>query len=274
MAPQKGLISTSNEVPSEPISIQEIIDSINKLDTKLLEIAEKAKELKVDNLKDSRMLFIRYIAELNSITIFQLSFQAESSNKLEDKNWIKQRVPHLSQRIDAISDIEGYSNNRNKNISKHIRECFFLGYFNEFETRIRSFVRTIGNIVNVNSTKNRNKLDGDEPFYLIYRGLYESYLNYDKSEYEVLKIFSAIRNTVHNSGFYFSKNSEGKAFNYKNESYLFRHGEPVSFLDFNLMETIQMDLLCLFLKTINDERIKRIKLIEDPISSVKFTGIE
>ena len=274
MTPQKDQISTTQEVHSEQLSIQEIINSINRLDIKLLDIADKAKELKLDSLKDSRMLFIRYITELNSVTTFQLSFQAESSSKLEDKNWIKERLPHLSQRIEAISDIKTYSNNRNKNISKHIRECFFLGYFNEFETRIRSLVRKIGYVENVYSTKNRNILNGNESFYLIYRGLYESYLHFDKSDYEVLKIFSAIRNTVHNSGFYFPIDRKNKTFLYKNKAYHFHHGDPVSFLNFNLMETIQMDLLSLFSKTINDERIKSIKVIEDPISNVKFVGTE
>lgn len=274
MTPQNDQISTSNEVSTEPLSAQGIIDAIIKLDNKLIELNDGVKEFKWDKFKDSRMLFIRFLAELNSITIFQLSFQAESLNKLEDKNWIKQRLPHLAQRIDKIPDINKYSRNSNKNILKHVRDCFFLEYFSEFETRLRSIVRNIETVLNVYSTKNKNKLNGNESFYLIYRGLYESFLRYNKTEYEVLKIFSAIRNTIHNSGFYFHEKGKDKTVNYKNRTYHFRNGYPVSFLNFDLMQIILMDLLSLFSKTINDKSIKDIKLIEDPISNVRFIGLE
>ena len=223
MTPQDNQISSSNEMMPESFTIQDRINIIAELDKKLLEIAEQIKDKKWNNTKDSRILFIRYISELNTNTIFQLSFQAESHDKLADKNWLIERLPHLTEQINNISNIQKYSNNRNNNILMQIWDCFLLNYFYEFETRLRSIVRNIGIIRNLYKIKSKQNLYGNESFYLIYRGLYEYYLRFNKKDYEVLKIFSAIRNTIHNSGFCFPSDKKDKIFNYRNKTYNFKY---------------------------------------------------
>jgi hypothetical protein len=270
MTPKEELITTSEVMPSESKSIQNRIDLIIELDKKLIEINSRIKDNKWDSLKDSRVLFIRYLSELNSDTILQMSFQAETHGKTSDKTWLKDRLPHLSEQVEKITDIKKYAENRDNNILSHTWDCFILSYFIEFETRLRSIVRNIGKIENVYATKSKKKLNGNEAFHLIYRGIYESFLRIRKTDYEVLKVFSAIRNTIHNSGFYFSASNEDATFHYRDKSYHFKNGYPVNFLTAEFIKTLLLDLLELFSKTISNKKISNIDFIKDPISEVKF----
>lgn len=274
MTPENNRVSTSNVMPSESQSIQDRINIIIELDKKIIEIDKEIKDKGWDSLKDSRMLFIRYISELNSNTILQMSFQAESHEKPADKEWLKARMQHLSEQIDSITNIRQFSVNMNNHILRNTWDWFIFSYFFEFESRIRSIVRNIGTVQNVQKTKSKKPLNGNESFYLIYRGLYESFLKLDKSQYEVLKLFSAIRNTIHNSGFYFSPTKDDKIYNYRGKSYHFKHGSPINFLTSEFIKNIMMDLLMLFSKTIVNKRISTINFIKDPVSNVKFNRAE
>jgi hypothetical protein len=270
MTTQKGQISTSKEIEVKYNSIQSKIDIIIELDKKLIEILESIKDKKWDSLKDSRMLFIRYVAELNSNTIFKMSFQAESEGYITDKEWVKARLPHLLKQIDNLSDFNIYAENRQNNILQDTWDYFIISYFFEFETRLRSIVRNIGTIENLKSTKRKKELTGNEAFHWIYRGLYESYLCLRKSDYEVLKFFTAIRNTIHNSGIYFSSFNKEESYTYRNTTYHFKHGDPINFVSQEFVRTLLLDFLELFSKTINNSKIRDIEFIRDPIGDVKF----
>ncbi|MFW5983258.1 MAG: hypothetical protein ACOCQ4_02065 [bacterium] len=240
------------------------------MDKKLLNILNEFKDEKWDSVKDSRILFFKYITELNSNTILQFAFQAESYHLTKNKDWLKKILPHLANNIDKISNMDNYSSNRNNNISSQIWDTFILNYFNEFETRLRSIVRNLGNVRNLEKTKRKSSLNGNEGFYLVYRGLFEHHLNFNKTDYEVLKIFAAIRNTIHNSGIYFTPNKKNYSFNYRGEIYHFIYGKPVNFITSNFVKNMLFDLLDLWRELIKDKRIGNIGLIKDPIAEVKF----
>ena len=270
MEDRSGIVDSTNKIKSYPISIQDRINQILTLDEILVEILAELKTQGIDQLIDTRSLFVRFLSELNTITVFQLSFHAESYEKLSKKDWLKQRLPAQSLKIDGIKDFNEYMMRRSKNSLKQIWDCFFLTFFREFETRIRNIVRQVECINNLQATKSKKKLIGHESFYYIYRGLYESYLRMEKSQYEVLKIFTAIRNTVHNSGIYYSTNKKNMVSNYSGRTYRFRHGYPVSFLNEELRISILTDLTKLFLATIKHQRIKKILVIKDPFSEIEF----
>ncbi len=111
------IVTTSNVIRKEAFTIKDRIELIVDLDTKLLVILREMKDNNWDSLKDSRMLFFRNIIELNSNTILQFAFQAEAHELTKDKNWLKERLPHLTEEIDKVSDMDNYSSNRNNNIS-------------------------------------------------------------------------------------------------------------------------------------------------------------
>lgn len=263
-------VTTSNVMRSEAFTIQDRISLIVELDRKLIEILNEIRVNNWDSLKDSRMLFFRYVNELNANTIFQFAFQAESYQLLNNTGWLKEKLPHLSENIDGVSNIDNYSLKRNYNISSQIWNAFILNYFYEFETRLRSIVRNLKTVRNVEKTKRISYLNGNEGFYLIYRGLFEDYLSFNSKDYEVLKIFSAIRNTIHNSGIYFSLNQEPSYFNYRGKTYNFVYGKPINFMTREFVKNMLWDLLELWEKLLKCNRISNIELIKDPISNVKF----
>nr|WP_321453089.1 hypothetical protein [uncultured Carboxylicivirga sp.] len=262
-------VKTSNSMKKEVYTIQNRIDLIIELDNKILSILKSIKDKKWDSIKDSRMLFIRYISEMNSNTIFQLSFQAESHSKLTDKDWIKSRLPHLTKQIDGLGDINTYSENRHNNISSHLFDNLIINYFSEFETRIRSIVRNLQDVKHLQK-KDGSFLIGNEPFTWIYRGLLESYLEFEEKDYEVIKMFSAIRNTIHNSGIFFSPDNKNKVIEYKGVTYEFEYGKPVNFLTAEFKKDILIDLLEVFSKVISHEKIINVEYIKDPLADVTF----
>ena len=265
---QNNNIITSNELKSELYKIQDFIDLINELNIKLFRIKESVKEYNWNSKEDSRMLFIIFIGELNVNTILQLSILYDSIKNLEDIDWYKRKLPMYTETFNNLLNIEDFFKNRINSIFDQINDNFFLSYFFEFETRIRSVVRNIGNIKH---PTNERALNGNENFNLIFKGLIENYLNLDKEEYDVLKIYSVIRNTIHNSGIYFSpKNEDSPPIKYKNNTYNFLNGKPVNFLNLELKKIILLDLLELFSKILNNQEIKVIELIKDPIADIKF----
>ncbi len=123
----------------------------------------------------------------------------------------------------------------------------------------------------MNKTKSELSLNGNEGFYFIYRGLFEDFLNFDKIDYEVLEIFAAIRNTIHNSGIYFSPHDEkSPSFNYRKKTYTFIYGKPVNFITIDFIKNMLFDLLDLWEKLLKNNIISNIGFIKDPIADVKF----
>jgi hypothetical protein len=265
---------TVNEIKSETVTIQDMIHSILELDKQVINIQTEIKVDKLDQNKDSRMLFLKNINDININTIIQFSFQAESQNKLSDKDWLKERLPHLVSSIDNYDDISKYAFNKNRHIFNQILDNLILNYFFEFETKVRSIVRSIENLENpYYNPKNKRKnqyLNGSESFGAISKGLFENYLEFNKEDYEVVGIFSAIRNTIHNSGFYFSQYLKNSDYTFRKINYVFAHGKPVSFFTMEMKFNLLKDLLTLFKKIINHEKIKKIEQVKDPVSEVKF----
>jgi len=265
---------TVNEIKSETVTIKDMINSILELDKQVVGIQTKIKSDKLDQNKDSRMLFLKNINDININTIIQYSFQAESQDRLSNKDWLKERLPHLANSIDNYGDISKYAFNKNRHIFNQILDNLVLNYFFEFETKVRSIVRSIENIknpyYNPKNKKTKEYLNGGESFNAISKGLFENYLEFNKEDYEVVGIFSAIRNTIHNSGFYFSQYLQNSEYAYRKIKYVFEHEKPVSFLTMEMKFNLLKDLITLFMKIINHEKIKKIDLIKDPVSEVKF----
>jgi len=263
-------ITTSNSIIKETVTINHIINLIIELDKKLISISKGIKSSDIDKLNDSRILFIKFISELNSNTILQFAFQAECYGKTKNKDWLIKRLPQYKDQIAKITDINMYSLNRNNNIITRIWDSFVLNYFYEFETLLRNIVRNLKKVKNLRKTKRQSYLTGNEPFYWIYRGLFENYLSFKKEDYEVLKIFSAIRNTIHNSGFYFPNSNTLKSFRYRGKTYNFKYGNPVNFITKEFSTNMLYDLLVLFNKILMDSKIKNTYLIQDPKALVAF----
>jgi len=253
----------------ESYTIQDRIDVIVELDEKLLSINDSIIGKGWDSLTDSRMLFVKFISEMNSNTIFQLSFQAESHEKLKEKEWLKARLPHFSEKIDSLENLDSYSANRHNNISARVFDTLILDFFNEFETRLRSIVRNLENVKHPKK-KDGSFLQGNEPFYFICKGLFDDYLGLKEEDYEVINVFSTIRNTIHNTGIYFAINQKDKSLDYKGKVYTFEYGKPVNFLNSDFKKDILMELLELFSKVVLSKKINDIKLIKDPLANVVF----
>jgi hypothetical protein len=265
---------TINEITSESVTVQDMINSIIELDKRVINILKEVKEDKLNQNEDSRILFLKNISDINVNTILQYSFQVESQNKLSDKEWLKKRLPHLSSSIDSHTDISKYAFNKNRHIFNQILDNLILNYFFEFETKVRSIVRSIKSIknpyYNPKKKKSNQYLNGGETFGAISKGLFENHLKLNKEDYDVIGIYSAIRNTIHNSGFYFSQSLKKSNYTYRKINYVFEHGKPVSFFTMEMKFNLMKDLLTLFKKIINHDEIKKIEQVNDPVAEVKF----
>ena len=264
-----SLIKTDDTIKVSKVNIQSRIDTIIELDIRVINILDKVKKYNYGEY-DSRYLMLRYLNELHLSTIFMMSFQAECADLFKNKERFKSKLPHLKKNIDAARDFDKISFERFRYIAGDMKNFFWISYFTEFESRLRNIVRAIGTVPNVAKTKRIGFLTGSEPFDLIYRGLYEKYLNFKKKDYEALKMFSSIRNTIHNTGFYFNIRKEDLVFNYRDKTYHFVYGKPVNFLSDDFIKQLILDLLSIIERTLEHHKISSIKLIEDYTSKVKF----
>jgi len=114
-------------------------------------------------------------------------------------------------------------------------------------------------------------LNGNESFYFVKQGFFINYLNFKEKDIEVLQLYSPIRNTIHNTGFFFSTKDQNLAVKSKDSTYNFIHEEPIDFLDFKFIELLLSELVSLIEKIFISKPIAAIGEIQDPVSRVTFS---
>lgn len=192
---------------------------------------------------------------------------------LKDKDWLKNRFPPMGKKIENI-DIDRFATIQFNDLANTLKAQYLLDFHREMETKLRKLVRFIGKIPNVHSTRKKNDLKGNENYNLIIQGLIIKYLAIKKKDYQVLNLLSLIRNTLHNSGVYFSPNSKDKFITYRGITYHFKTNRPINFLSDELFEYIMIDLVKLIEILLTNVRISKHSNIVDPIKNIKFKSTE
>jgi len=262
---------TPETIPTKETTIQTWIDRINKIDQILLENYLTIKKIGWNEDTDLRMNLLKNLSEINLQTVLRFAYDAESFEKLKDINWLIERFPHHKDTFKKIPDYSAFYINR-RNISLNMtKNDFLFKYFFEIEAKLRLTVKNIPNAILKEGNKKKKKfLKGTEPFHEIYVGLLKTHLNLPLKDYEVLSLSSTIRNTIHNSGFYYSTKGNNRIIRFRNKDYSFVHSKPINFLSDELIEQIILDLISLIIKILNHDKIKEIESMEDPISRITF----
>lgn len=257
------MFDTSKVITQKRISINSILSIIQEIHKKLEQVIKDIEKYKWKNT-DSRSLLLAGIWQNNILTMYSFSLFAESKNASYPKEWYNKNISlnsdkdNFKNRIDYIDYI--YFNK--------IQDDYLLEFFYLFEPIIRTFVKKILIIPNLNP-KNKKQiptLTGIEKFYWIRKGFFEEYLKFSPKETEVLVLIQNIRNSIHNAGF-FSEVSKTVSFN--GNSYTFTKDAPINFITWDLIKDIAISLIALIEKTLNDKKINSISEIEDPISEIK-----
>jgi hypothetical protein len=260
---------TPETIPAKETTIQTWIDRINKIDVDLLDKYVAIKKFGWNEDVDLRMNLLKNLSEINLQTVLRFAYEAESYEKLKDVNWITERIPHHKDTFKKIPDYEKFYQNR-RNISLNMtKNDFLLKYFFQIESKFRLIVRNIPTPIPKGTFKKRKGyLKGTEPFYEIYYGLLNTYLKLPLKDYEVLTMISTIRNTIHNSGFYYNIKGKNKTIIYRNKTYSFTHSKPINFLSDELIEQIISDLMSLLVRVLIHDKIKKIKSMQDSINKI------
>jgi len=152
-----------------------------------------------------------------------------------------------------------------------IKNDFLLSYFSEIESKFRLIVKRIKTIKFESNRKSIKYLQGTEPFTEIYKSFLNSYLKIPKRDYQVIKMINILRNTIHNSGYYYNIKGKNISVSYRGNSYLFKQGKPVNFVSDEIIEQIILDLNTLLLRVLTHKKIIQYKFLEDPVRKIRFT---
>lgn len=107
---------------------------------------------------------------------------------------------------------------------------------------------------------------GTAEFQSIYRCLLQSHLSVTPSNaIDLLELWREVRNVVHNNGVYFKRrDTSDTTIVYKGQTYTFRYGQKIEFIDWKMLLRMVFDLRELLLQVVNDEKIKGVAgLISD-----------
>lgn len=267
------IISTSNTIPTKETNIQSFIDRVNRIDLDLMDKYKTIRDYGWNERNDLRMNLFNNLNELNLQIVLRFSYEAECIEKLYDKNWIIKRIPQHQETFNKLPDYPKFCSNRINISLNMIKNDFLLKYFFEMESKLRLIVKSIKNIKRKNNKKKICFLKGTEPFNEIYTSFFELYLNLPKKNYEVLRMASILRNTIHNSGFYYHPKEKNTTVQYGGKSYSFIHGKPISFVSDDMLEKIILDLNMLLFKILKHPKIQQFKLMDDPVCKIKFLKI-
>ena len=227
------------KVNQESLSISDLITVITKNDLRVISVYNRFYK-DFDKYKDSRSLLLINLHELNLNTLLMYCNYAENYNNIHDKSWWIKRIPHQKEVVDKADNFEKFADDRDYNALNHIKDNYVLNIYFEFENKIRNIVREIGCVPNIYNKKKANQpyLIGDEQWQFIYKGFFDIYLSLKKDSIEVIELYSAIRNTIHNGGFYYYSKGTGMQINFMNKAYTFENLKPINFLTIDMINDI------------------------------------
>jgi len=196
----------------------------------------------------------------------------ENSNNIHNKDWWIENIPHQTENVEKAENFEEFVNDRENSIFNHIKDNYILNVYFEFEIKIRNIVRQLGDVPNLNkkNIKNQPYLIGNEPWFYIYKGLFYTYLSLRKENIEVIELYTAVRNLVHNGGFYYHTRIPKLQLDFMNQTYTFENSKPINFLALSQIQNIYNMLLELIDLVYSNPKINSVNLIKDPIADVKF----
>ena len=137
---------------------------------------------------------------------------------------------------------------------RFLRFYYFINIFSSFENCLRVIMR---NELHDEYYKNPDIVN------FIKNHLKET----DKNN--VLQFSKTIRNCIHNNGFYFpdKKTKENIVIFYRHKEYQFKLGEPIYFLDWEMVFSITEDIIMFFNQILKSEYIPKNQIIKDPVSN-------
>lgn len=260
----------NDTIKYEIVNINDSLNIITQNDLRLISVYNKYYR-NLDKYIDSRSLLLINLHELNLNTIILYCNYAENYNNVHSKDWWINKIPHQREIVETSEDFEKFASDRDYNVLNSIKDDYLLNIFFEFENKIRNIVRQLGSIPNLNErTKSKSpNLIGDEAWYYIWKGFFNSYLSLPNETTEVLELYTALRNTIHNGGFYFNSKVSTDQINFMNQPFIFENLKPI-YLTLKLRQDLYFNLIDLIDLAFGHQKLTSIDLIKDPITDVKF----
>ena len=264
-------MSTSRDtINREQVTINSLLELLRQIDLEVIEVMEVTKNFNWNRYKDSRELLKVNIHENVLTTTFTLSMLAETMNTYSQRQWWSKILPYYENKFEHNSnfDFEKFVSDRQTRILNREKDSLLLDCFYEFETSIRNIVRVLGNIPNKDSP---NKyLKGIEKLYLIRKSFIEDYLKIDLEDLTLIELLQDVRNSIHNSGIFFSFNQQDKEVLYKDITYRFSNGCPVNFVDWEFTKFVIIDLIKVIKKILTHDLITGVNEVIDPVTKITW----
>lgn len=195
--------------------------------------------------EDARLNFYNKIRTLNNM--FRLSYGFYTKYLLTHKFW-EDNYPDFIMSNKNMSNIcEEYD--------MFIRSTFITEIYSAFESSFRIIIQKIDPIY-----YEKNKTH--------FSRMAEKVLNDFKipEEYQLVKHFSNLRNSMHSNGFFEPPNSKDQTIHYKNKTFVYKVGEPVQYAGWTDLISISKLIHYLFFEIINHTLAQNILFIKEPAS--------
>jgi len=197
------------------------------------------------NTNDARLVFFRKIAQINDMSRLSFDFYSEV---LQSDGWWEKRFPN---------HIISKKNKQNlaKSYDQHVRSTFAIDNFSAFESSVRLVVQTF----NPDKYKKlRYNFDKLIKWFLDETGFTE--------QYEIVKVFSNIRNSLHSNGLFNPFDQKNERITYQQNTFLFEVGKPISYGGWTDLFSITKIQISVFYGIVQHPEIQKIKLIKEPFS--------
>jgi hypothetical protein len=257
-------------IKKNPTTVNALLELLKEIDLEVIEVMKASNFFRLNPYEDSRAILLVNIHENVLMSTFVLSMLAETVNIHNKKDWWSKQLPHLKKQFDADSkfDFDRFVFNRQNKVLNREKDNLLFDTFHEFETKIRNIVRVLGNVPDV--AKPNRFLNGTEKLYLIRKSFIENYLKLDADCSMLIELLQEIRNSIHNSGIFYSYSQQDKEIIYKGTTYKFSHGYPINFASWPFTQAIILDLVKVVGKILKHELITEVERIEDPVTKITW----
>ena len=200
--------------------------------------------------EDLRLLVFDFFIGTFYNGLYSLFFVEENLSKIE---WWRTTKLLNSEKAKEVTEVD-----IKKTVEVYTSDVKINMIYNTFKN-LETFMRDLHR--NLYKTDN-----GKYQFYKIrdevikFSGLDNEFTNF-------IKLFQCIRNTTHNNGFHFN---EDTTIIYKEVSYKFENGKPLTFLDLEFIRLLFIDTNKLLITLIQSENISNINEIVSLYSKIDF----
>ena len=253
-----------NTLPKKEGGLTEAYKTITDLQTRAWELKRKYPDFKENDVR-SYIMGEFIVCLSNSFLSLRLAMEINDGNF---NQWLIKLFKKTGKNPTVVNPL--LVETTKGNYLTGLKVLLFMDIFNKFESKIRIIVRTV---VKNNPSLN---LTGEDKFWKIRKKFFKGFLKLKSNELKGLELYSELRNTIHNNGYYLppinmksKKKTQDRTITFSGVKCKLFYNASINCLSWELIHKLVINFYTITEIIYLNKKIKSISFIMDPVTKVR-----